>query len=291
MIGANSSDENVNQLSETESRGTRIPPADVSHGAPLRIGIIIPACNEEPCLARVLEELLPILDPAKYVVAVGVNASGDRTAEVARQYPVIVAETRARGYGFGCQAAIEALRRHDSTVEAYVFFAADGASDPQDVLALAAAHEQGFAMVLGTRTTSRGNWKATRFPHVLANLALGFWCGLLTRRWFTDLGPHRLIARELFEAIAPREMTFGWTIEAQMAGAMLGAKICEVPARERDRIAGEQKVSGVTWRRTFVIGCRILAAGWRTRRRFARRVRECPNRVAVELVAQTQAGA
>jgi hypothetical protein len=47
----------------------------------------------------------------------------------------------------------------------------------------------------------------------------------------------------LFEAIAPREMTFGWTIEAQVGAAMLGASICEVPAHERRRIAGEQKVS------------------------------------------------
>jgi hypothetical protein len=107
------------------------------------------------------------------------------------------------------------------------------------------------------------------FPHVLANFALGSWCGLLTGRWFRDLAPLRLIERGLFEAIAPQEMTFGWTIEAQIGAALRGAKIVEVSARERRRIAGEQKVSGVTWRRTVSIGCRILSAGWRARRRFA----------------------
>ena len=73
----------------------------------------------------------------------------------------------------------------------------------------------------------------------------------------------------LFEAIAPQEMTFGWTIEAQIGAAVLGARIREVPARERSRIAGEQKVSGVTWRRTLMIGFRIFAAGWRAHYRFA----------------------
>ena len=36
---------------------------------------------------------------------------------------------------------------------------------------------------------------------------------------------------------------------------------------ERRRLSGQQKVSGVTWRRTLAVGCQILAAGQRTRRR------------------------
>jgi GT2 family glycosyltransferase len=52
-----------------------------------RIAIIIPACNEEACIAAVLEELLATIDPAKCVVAVGVNDTRDRTAEIARRYP------------------------------------------------------------------------------------------------------------------------------------------------------------------------------------------------------------
>jgi glycosyltransferase involved in cell wall biosynthesis len=235
-----------------------------------RIAIIVPACNEEACIGPILEELLRAIDPAKYLVAVGVNDSSDRTAQIAGRYPVCVAETGARGYGYGCRAAIDAVTRVAPGVSAFVFFAADGASDPQDIAQLAAAHEQGYAMVMGSRTTRQRNWRAMTLPHVLANFALGFWCGLLTGRRFYDLGPLRLIERRLFEALAPEEMTFGWTIEAQVGAAMLGAQICEVPAHERRRRAGEQKVSGVTWRRTFSIGCRIFAAGWRARKRFAR---------------------
>ena len=124
-------------------------------------------------------------------------------------------------------------------------------------------------MVLGARTTRWRNWRAMVAPaHVLANVSLGGWGGLLSGRWFWDLAPLRLIERRLFEALAPQEMTFGWTIEAQVGAAMCGATICEVAAHEHLRLGGEQKVSGVTWRRTFSIGCRILAAGWRARRRF-----------------------
>ena len=272
-------------------RASRFVVRSSAAGPPVaRIAIIIPACNEEVCIGPVLEELLTVVDPEKYVIAVGVNNSSDRTAEIAREYPVYVAETAARGYGYGCQEAIDAVTSAEPAVGAYVFFAGDGASDPHDLARVAAAHEQGYAMVLGARTTRRSNWRAMSFPHVLANVSLGGWCGLLTGRWFWDLAPLRLIERSLFETLAPQEMTFGWTIEAQVGAAMRGATICEVAAHERARLGGEQKVSGVTWRRTFSIGCRILAAGWRARRRF-RHVQPVELRGRpVELIAQSPSG-
>jgi glycosyltransferase involved in cell wall biosynthesis len=135
-----------------------------------RIAIIIPACNEEACIAAVLEELLATIDPAKCVVAVGVNDTRDRTAEIARRYPVCVVETDARGYGYGCQAAIEAVTCVAPSVSAFIFFAADGASDPRDIATLASAHEQGYDLVLGARTKRRSNWAGMTLPHVLANV-------------------------------------------------------------------------------------------------------------------------
>lgn len=245
-------------------------PADET-ACPLPIGIVIPACNEEACIGQVLEGLLKVIDPARYVVAVGVNDSSDRTAEIARQYPVLVTETHLRGYGHGCREAIDVLTKSLSAVSAYIFFAGDGASDPRDVPPLTRAYEQGYTMVLGARTARRSNWRVMTLSHVLANLALGLWCALLTKRWFTDLAPLRLIDRQLFEALALQEMTFGWTIEAQVGAAIFGENICQISAAEHPRLAGEQKVSGVTWCRTFSIGCRIMAAGWRARRRYCHR--------------------
>lgn len=256
-----------------------------------RIAIIIPACNEEACIGLVLEELLSVMEREKFVVAVGVNNSSDRTEEIARRYPVVVAETARRGYGHGCRAAIDALDEACPEVEAYCFMAADGASDPSDLAHLMAAYEQGFTMVMGARTGRRSNWRTMTLPHVLANFLLGSWCGLLTGRWFADLGPLRIIERRLFEALALQEMTFGWTIEAQVGAALREATIVEVPAHERARLAGEQKVSGVTWRRSFSIGCRILAAGWRARRRYARGLPATTHEPAPELVVQSQSGA
>lgn len=255
-----------------------------------QLAVIIPACEEEACLGRVLDELLAELEPEKFVVGVGVNGSSDRTAEVARARGVFVAETAERGYGHGCQSAIDLLGQLSPPVRAYIFLAGDGASDPQDVRKLVEAYEQGYPFVLGARTGQWRNWRTMRCSHVIANFAVALWCGVLAGRFFKDLAPVRLIERNLLEAIAPREMTFGWTIEAQIAAARLGAAICEVSASERPRLAGQQKVSGVTWRQTFVIGCRILAAGWRTRVRFRASAEPEPAHPEKALVAQPQRG-
>ena len=101
------------------------------------------------------------------------------------------------------------------------------------------------------------------WSHLLANRVLGAWCGLLARRWFRDIGPLRLIERGLFHRLRLREWTFGWTIEAQVVAAQMGAAMTEVPVRERPRLAGQQKVSKVNGWRTVSIGWQIARAGWR----------------------------
>ena len=104
-----------------------------------RPALILPACHEEETIGPVLDELLAKLDPQEgWIVAVGVNGSpvgADRTAELARRHPLapIVAETPARGYGHGCQAAIDRMEALGLAPDAYVFFAADGANDPAEL--------------------------------------------------------------------------------------------------------------------------------------------------------------
>ena len=240
---------------------------------PGKVALILPACHEEETIIPVLDELQATLDPRDaWIVAVGVNGSkpgGDRTAGLAGGHALapIVAETPARGYGHGCQAAIDRVEALGLTPAAYIFFAADGANDPRDLGPLLAAWRAGPEFVLGCRTTplTPANLAVMGWSHVFANRLLGAWCGLLTGRWFRDMGPLRLIERGLFHRLRLREWTFGWTIEAQITAARLGAVIVEIPVRERSRLAGEQKVSKVDWKRTLHIGWQIARAGWRTR--------------------------
>jgi glycosyltransferase involved in cell wall biosynthesis len=229
-------------------------------------GIIIPACNEEASLGGVLAELRATLDSiGRFVVAVGVNGTNDQTADIARKAGVVVGETGQRGYGHGCQAAIDALKAHGHAVDALIFYAADGANYPRDIPALIAGYEQGADFVTGSRTRRIANWRAMNLHYIGANLLFGTWVGLLTGRFYSDLGPLRLIESHLFEAMRLQEWTFGWTIEAQVRASQVGASSREVPVTERERIAGEQKVSRVSALHTARIGFAILQAGWRCR--------------------------
>jgi peroxiredoxin len=230
-----------------------------------RYAVILPACNEEPCLAAVLGELRAVLPAGEFEIAVGVNGSTDRTAEIARAAGALVAETPARGYGYGCQAAIERLAAERPPFEGFIFFAADGANDPRDIPRLVAEHRRGAALVLGARTRTPGNWSRADLHYVAANRLFGALCGVLTGRAFADLGPLRLIDAALWRALGLREWTYGWTIEAQVRAVRLDTRIVEIPVRERGRLAGEQKVSRVAWRHTLAVGLHIAAAGWRAR--------------------------
>lgn len=252
----------------------RIPVFSGDPSSAARIALILPACHEELTIGPVLDEMQRALDPEDgWLVAVGINGSPpgeDHTAELARRHPLrpLVAETLSRGYGYGCRAAIDLMEARGLTPEAYVFFAADGANDPRDLPELLRAFRAGADFVLGARTAlTGGNITVMGWTHVLANRLLAGWCGLLTRRMFRDIGPLRLIERRLFHRLDLREWTFGWTMEAQVTAARLGTTMVEIPVRERPRLAGQQKVSKVSWRRTLSIGWQIALAGWRTRRR------------------------
>ena len=136
--------------------------------------MILPACHEEQTIGPVLDELRATLDPIEgWIVAIGVNGSApgtDATAALARAHPLcpVVAETAARGYGYGCQAAIERLATLGLSPDAYVFFAADGANDPRDLPRLLAAYRAGHHFVLGCRTVPwRTNWRTMGGSHVL----------------------------------------------------------------------------------------------------------------------------
>ncbi len=235
------------------------------HCHPMRYALIIPACNEEESLPLVLEELRAVLPEGCYEVFVGVNGSSDGTARVAEQHGAKSRQISARGYGFGCLAAVALAEESGSLFAGYLFLAADGANDPRDIAALVAAHQAGAGLVLGSRTLDPLNRRFLPLHYRWANRFFGLFCGLLTGRFFSDLGPLRLIDRSVFRALALREGTYGWTIEAQVRAALLGVKIKEVSVKERGRVAGEQKVSHVSWRRTWNVGVQILAAGVRAR--------------------------
>ncbi len=235
--------------------------------APTRYAIIIPVYNEAECLPLLLKEYQAELDE-RFIIAIGLNCSTDESDAIARQYQCLVGSTPTKGYGHGCMAAIEAVRNDkdkNKTVKAYLFAAADGASSPQDLIRLAEQYEQGYDFVIGQRLFTPRGWCQLSLQQKIGNIILGLWASILSLYPWSDLGPTRLIDRSLFECMSLQEWVWGWTIEAQIKAAHLKSSIKSIPVRERQRLAGTQKISNRGVAHSLTIAFEIIKAGYRSR--------------------------
>jgi glycosyltransferase involved in cell wall biosynthesis len=221
----------------------------------LNVTLIIPALNEAACIGPLLAELPAGLVHELLVVD---NGSTDDTANVARRAGAQVVVASRRGYGYACAAGVAA-----ASGDVLAFMDGDGSFIPGELAALLAPLLDGSAdLVLGTRMCGGmaagampwhqrfGNQLIARLMHRLYGLRL------------TDLGPFRVIDRDLLNTLAMREMTYGWPVEMIVKAARHGARIVELPVSYRPRSAGESKVGG-TIRGTIMATYRILRTTFR----------------------------
>lgn len=220
-----------------------------------RIGVVIPARDEEKAIARVVAAIPTWVD----CIIVADNGSTDGTAAAARAAGAKVVSEPDAGYGAACLAGIEAL----PDVDIVAFIDGDNSDFPEDMADLVDPIITGSAeLVIGSRVLGQveagaltpqqrwGNWLATRL--------LGLFWGVR----FTDLGPFRAISSEALSRLAMADRTYGWTVEMQIKAAELDLKFVEVPVRYRRRI-GVSKISG-TIRGVALAGAKILSMiAWR----------------------------
>jgi glycosyltransferase involved in cell wall biosynthesis len=211
--------------------------------------VIIPAHNEEECVAGVVRRLRERGFPRIRVVD---NASTDRTAENARAAGAEVIQTSGRGYGLACWLGGRELPQG---VEWLVYCNAD-ASDDLEAFDRFAELLPDHDFILGCRTRPEDRRTMT-LPQRFGNWLAPFLIRLLWRHRFHDLGPQRAIRREAYQRLHMQDRGFGWTVEMQVRAVEQGLRIAEIPVRAFPRAAGTSKISG-TLRGTFLAGVIIL---------------------------------
>jgi glycosyltransferase involved in cell wall biosynthesis len=220
-----------------------------------RVGVVIPALNEEQAIGRVIGDIPSWVDD----IVVADNGSHDRTAVAALAAGARIVTEYERGYGAACQAGIAELRSPDIVV----FLDGDYSDRPQEMEALIDPIATGHAdFVVGSRVRGQRERGALtpqqRFGNWLA-------CRLIWRFWGTpcsDLGPFRAIRADALQSLDIKDRAFGWTVEMQLKAAERGLRYSEVPVSYRARI-GASKISG-TLRGSLLAGTTILAVIART---------------------------
>lgn len=220
-----------------------------------RIGVVIPARNEEGAIGLVLADLPDWVD----TVVVADNGSNDRTAAVARAAGAIVVHEPQPGYGAACLAGIAALPR----VDIVVFADGDRSDYVEDMAAivdpilidpkLAGAAD----LVIGSRALGGREAGSMTVPQVFGNWLATRLIRLIWGVRYTDLGPFRAISRPALDRLGMADRTFGWTVEMQLKAIEKGLRVLEVPVRYRARI-GVSKISG-TVKGTILAGTKILS--------------------------------
>lgn len=203
-----------------------------------RVGVIIPALNEEKAVGLVLRDI-----PADIVdqVIVVDNGSADGTARVAASLDAMVRFEPKRGYGAACLMGMKAL---GPDIEIVVFLDADYSDHPEEIAMLIQPIAANFAdFVIGSRTLREKSRQALSWQQHWGNRLATKLVGWRFGYHFTDLGPFRAIRRGALESLCMQDRGYGWTVEMQVKAACAGLRVQEVPVHYRPRV-GRSKISG-----------------------------------------------
>lgn len=234
----------------------------------MRVAIVIPTLDEAASIGRVLDDIPASLAAEVLVIDGGSN---DTTREIAAERGARVILEPRRGYGRACLTGIERATGADVVV----FLDGDYSDRPSELPRLLAPIRDGRAdIVLGSRLRGGMAEGAMPWHQLLGNRLAAGLIRLLYGVPLTDLGPFRAARREVLEALALREPTYGWAVELPTRGARSGWRVVEIPVSYHPRI-GVSKISG-TLRGTLGAAWCILSGIIVNRLRSEVRVGDAP---------------
>jgi glycosyltransferase involved in cell wall biosynthesis len=223
------------------------------------VSVVIPALNEEPNIAWVLERLPPFVDE---VVLVD-GHSVDRTVAVARavRRDVVVVTQNAGGKGAALRAGFAAANG-----DIIVMIDADGSMNPAEIDQFVTPLLNGYDLVKGSRFLTHGGSLDFTVLRRLGNQALTRLTNSLFLIRFSDLCyGFCSFRRECLPALALTSHGFDIETELVVHAVKAGLRIAEVPSIELRRRCGQSNL------RTFHDGQLVLRALFRER--LARRPR------------------
>jgi glycosyltransferase involved in cell wall biosynthesis len=205
----------------------------------VKIGVIIPALNEEEAIEKVVKDIPRNLIGEIVVVD---NGSTDKTAEFAEKAGASVVYEPHRGYGNACLAGIKSIA--DAPPHIVVFMDGDYSDDPKEIEKLVSPIEKdGFDFVIGSRILGTREKGALPFYSIFANSLFAKLVHLLYGLSLTDVGSFKAIRHTSLISLEMEDKGYGFPIELVVKSAKKNLKVREVPLSFRKRI-GTSKVTG-----------------------------------------------
>lgn len=216
------------------------------------IFVLIPALNEGESIASVIGRLRAL--GCSHIRVIN-NGSTDDTAAIARGAGAVVIDEPVAGYGMACWRGLQDLPEHARWV---LFCDADGCDELEALPRFIAAAREGSDLVLADRLSLSNSAEKLTLPQRFGNRLAVVLIRLVWGARFNDLGPMRLVNRQLLDEIDMKDRGFGWTVEMQIRAAQLSARFTELPVTYQSRRHGRSKISG-TVRGVIMAGTTILS--------------------------------
>jgi len=184
--------------------------------------VILPAFNAAAKIGRTIRELLAVTEDPKRIVVVD-DGSGDRTAEIARNFGTVLLQHRKnRGKGAALKTGFQFAL--SSGISEIVVLDADGQHNPRLVPNfLTTARDGGFDLVLGVRDMSTKNMPPDRrLSNRLSSLVISLVCG---RRIPDSQCGYRFVHLRRYPSMKLRSRRFEFESELLIRYCRSGAKI------------------------------------------------------------------
>ncbi len=215
----------------------------------LKIGVVIPARNEEHSLPVVLEALQKIGIDDVLVID---GKSTDRTIEVAKDFGANVVLQTGNGKG---NAVCQVFCNGYLDVDAVVLLDADGSMRPEEIPLLVEKLASGADVAKGSRFIEGGHSEDLSLVRKCGNLLFLSLVKLFWRADYTDLCyGYAIFRKETVKKLAAilKSQNFEIETEVYIKARKLGLKVAEVPSVELKRKHGKSNLNA------FTDGFRIL---------------------------------
>jgi glycosyltransferase involved in cell wall biosynthesis len=212
----------------------------------LQLSVVVPAYNEEPTLARVVEKLMRL--PGLLEVIVVDDASTDRTPQIASQLARehvrvrVLRHERNRGKS---QALVTGIGATSGDI--VVIQDADEEYDSNEIPYLIQPIQDGVAdVVYGSRFLVRKAARVLYFYHYVANQCITFFSNLLTNVNLSDVETgYKTFRGDIIREMVIESTGFGFELEVTAKVAKLGCALYEVPISYYGRTYAQGKKIGV----------------------------------------------